>query len=111
MNRSKKSLIAYSSSQLFHRVVEALKDVVQQYKNEKVILVTHSGVMHHMYMFLNGTTDGIRIPNSCVSILEHSDHVGWSIKKWGSTEHLSTVGSLDLIDLFLSPDHSRNSHS
>ena len=77
----------------------ALEDISKQYKNEKVILVTHGGVMHHMYKFLCESTDWIRIPNSCVSILEHSSLTGWEIKKWATTDHLKTLDSLDVVDL------------
>ncbi|XP_010558136.1 PREDICTED: metal-independent phosphoserine phosphatase [Tarenaya hassleriana] len=81
-----------SFDQLCERSMHALEKIAKKHKGERVIVVTHGGVIRAVYMKITAAPSAGKLLNASVNVL-HFDGK-WSIKSWGDVSHLSSVGFL-----------------
>lgn len=73
------------------RAVESLNEIPEQFSSERVIVVSHGGVLYHLYRYINGSKDSssVSAPNACICSLQHNN-CDWTVKQWGFTGHLDS---------------------
>ncbi|KAM7263445.1 hypothetical protein ACFE04_001128 [Oxalis oulophora] len=84
-----------SIDQLFHRCSSAMERISQKHKGERVVVVTHGGVVRSLYdrACPNGRSKG-KVLNTSINIFHLSDPNKWVLKSWGDVGHLDGVGYL-----------------
>ena len=84
-----------SLRQLYQRVSQQLQHLAEAHPGQKVVLVTHGGVLDVVNRFVRGTPlDAPRdflIPNAGMSWL-NANAGRWTLERWGDTRHLESVG-------------------
>lgn len=86
-----------SLDQFFDRCISSLERIARKHKGERVIVVSHGGVLRQLYGRASpmGSLDG-KIQNTSVNVFHISDTGDdWIIKTWGDISHLQEVGVLD----------------
>ena len=83
------------SAQVFHdRVMQTMYDLAAQYKDGKVVVVTHGGVLDMIWRHAKQhTLDGRRvcdIPNAGINQVSYQDGQ-WKVVSWADTEHLTDL--------------------
>ncbi|GKU94697.1 hypothetical protein SLEP1_g8149 [Rubroshorea leprosula] len=82
-----------SLDKLYHRCTSALQRIGRKHAGERVVVVTHGGVIKALHkkacpkMKLAG-----KILNTSINIFLLSDGDGWIIKAWGDVSHLDATG-------------------
>ncbi|KAF8398231.1 hypothetical protein HHK36_017157 [Tetracentron sinense] len=82
-----------SFNQLCERSVAALEEIASRHKGERVIVVTHGGVLRAIYMSKNREPSAGKILNASVNVL-HLSGKEWDFKSWSDVTHLNEVGFL-----------------
>lgn len=84
-----------SLDQLYLRTTSSLERIAKKHKGERVVVVTHGGVIRAMYKRAapQGLTQG-KIMNTSVNIFHLSENGNWIIKTWGDVSHLGETGFL-----------------
>ncbi|KAF8377510.1 hypothetical protein HHK36_030892 [Tetracentron sinense] len=84
-----------SRDQLHLRCTSSLQRIGSKHKGERVIVVTHGGVLRalHKRAAPKGQRQG-KILNTSVNIFHLSDGEEWNIRTWGDVSHLSETGFL-----------------
>ncbi|OUZ99804.1 Histidine phosphatase superfamily [Macleaya cordata] len=85
-----------SLDQLYQRCTSSLQKIGRKHKGERVVVVTHGGVLRALYRRAapKGKPQG-KILNTSVNIFHLSDGgEDWVIKVWGDVSHLSETGFL-----------------
>ncbi|KAF6158513.1 hypothetical protein GIB67_040027 [Kingdonia uniflora] len=82
-----------SFDQLCDRSVAALEEIASRHKGERVVVVTHGGVLRAIYMSITREASAGKIMNGSVNVLHHSDEK-WLFKSWSDVSHLNEVGYL-----------------
>ncbi|MDC3417919.1 histidine phosphatase family protein [Aquibacillus salsiterrae] len=86
---------AETKGQVLERVMEGMKQIVDQYSNKKVLVVAHGAVIS---LILETISDGqiaskqTRLLNACLNHVEHIDG-NWKIHKYNDVSHLSPVSN------------------
>ncbi|KAM0950878.1 putative phosphoserine phosphatase [Dioscorea sansibarensis] len=82
-----------SLNQLYDRCTSCVERIAKKHKDERVIVVTHGGVLRELYKraapnskFPNGT-----VLNTSVNLIQISENGKWSIKMWGDISHLQEI--------------------
>ncbi|XP_062156932.1 phosphoglycerate mutase-like protein 4 [Alnus glutinosa] len=85
-----------SLDQLYERCTSSLERLGRKHKGERVVVVTHGGVIRALYKKAcpNGRSGG-KVLNTSVNIFLLSDGEKWTIKLWGDTSHLNQTGFLE----------------
>jgi probable phosphoglycerate mutase len=87
-----------SIRQVYARVSALLEDLARAHAGERIVLVTHGGILDAAYRFVNRLAlDRARdfpIYNASVNRLEH-DGGSWRVARWGDISHLTRDASLD----------------
>jgi probable phosphoglycerate mutase len=87
-----------SIRQVYDRVSAALEALVRSHPRQRVLVVTHGGILDAVYRFVNGVPlDRLRdfpIYNASVNRVEH-DGAGWRVTAWGDISHLTRDAALD----------------
>ncbi|KAG2719860.1 hypothetical protein I3760_02G010800 [Carya illinoinensis] len=85
-----------SLDQLYGRCTSSLERIGRKHKGERVVVVTHGGVVRSLYKRAcpNGRSRG-KVLNTSVNILHLSDGDEWTIKSWGDVSHLNQTGFLE----------------
>ncbi|XP_042493071.1 phosphoglycerate mutase-like protein 4 [Macadamia integrifolia] len=85
-----------SLDQLHQRCTSALQRIGRKHKGERVVVVTHGGVIRTLYKQVvpKGKSPG-KILNTSVNIFQLSDGEDWNIKSWGDVSHVSKTGFLE----------------
>ncbi|XWS41948.1 hypothetical protein CRYUN_Cryun17cG0126100 [Craigia yunnanensis] len=83
-----------SLDQLYHRCTSALQRIGRKHKGERVVVVSHGGVIRSLYKRAcpEGKSVG-KVLNTSVNIFQLSDEE-WTIKSWGDVSHLDQTGYL-----------------
>ena len=85
-----------SLSDFSRRVHDALHEIARQHLGERVLVVTHGGVLDVIYRLVTGapldTPRKIAIPNAALNWIEHSAGQ-WKLLAWADEIHLQ--GALD----------------
>ncbi|CAH8319930.1 unnamed protein product [Eruca vesicaria subsp. sativa] len=82
-----------SFDQLCERSMNALKQIAKKHKGERVIVVTHGGVLRAIYMSITQASSAGKLLNASVNVVRFSDEK-WIIDSWSDVSHLSSVGFL-----------------
>ena len=87
-----------SLSEFSYRVVAFLEDMLGQHAGNRILAVTHGGVLdaayrHALRMPLSAVRD-FPIFNASINVLLH-DHQGWHIESWGDISHLPQELTMD----------------
>ncbi|GAV86884.1 His_Phos_1 domain-containing protein, partial [Cephalotus follicularis] len=84
-----------SLDQLHDRCTSALERIHRKHKGERVVVVTHGGVIRALYKRAcpNGMAAG-KILNTSINIFHLLDEDRWIIKAWGDVSHLNQTGYL-----------------
>ncbi|XP_041004588.1 phosphoglycerate mutase-like protein 4 [Juglans microcarpa x Juglans regia] len=85
-----------SLDQLYERCTSSLERIGKKHKGERVIVVTHGGVIRTLYKRAcpNGRPRG-KVLNTSINIFRLSDKDEWTIKLWGDVSHLDKTGFLE----------------
>lgn len=84
-----------SLDRLYERCTSSLERIGRKHRGERVIVVTHGGVIRTLYERAcpNGRTGG-KVLNTSINIF-HLDGDKWTIKSWGDVSHLNQTGVLE----------------
>ncbi|OVA18522.1 Histidine phosphatase superfamily [Macleaya cordata] len=82
-----------SFDQLCERSVTALQEIASKHKGERVIVVTHGGVLRAIYMSVTGESSAGKVLNASINVL-HLSEKKWAFKSWSDVSHLNEVGFL-----------------
>ena len=81
------------------RVKDALNEIAENHHNEKILCVTHGGIVSMLLRFcLNIPLNEKRkfaIPNTGINIFEHRHEAGWRLRTWGDISHFNEGEILD----------------
>jgi probable phosphoglycerate mutase len=87
-----------SIDQRFKRSITCINGLVERFKGNKIIIVTHGGVLDGIFRYT------VKMPlnqkrtfslfNASVNTIQIQDD-SWNIVTWGYVEHLRALGSLD----------------
>ena len=87
-----------SFRQFHERCVEALEDYVSRHQGERVLLVTHGGVLGAILRYVTGIP--LEAPrryvllNGSVNVVDNLSG-NWNLLHWGDVSHLRDMESLD----------------
>ncbi|PKA56118.1 putative phosphoglycerate mutase [Apostasia shenzhenica] len=84
-----------SLNQLHGRCTSLLEELAGKHQGERVIIVTHGGVLRELYRRASSmaSPEG-KIKNASVNIIHISENCrNWSIHKWGDVSHLEETGA------------------
>ncbi|CAM8996107.1 unnamed protein product [Rhodiola kirilowii] len=84
-----------SIDQLYERCTSALQRIARKHKGERVVVVTHGGVIRSLHRRASPNGRPGKILNTSVNILHLSDGEKWTIKSWGDVSHLNETGVLE----------------
>ncbi|XVE87172.1 hypothetical protein DITRI_Ditri18aG0094600 [Diplodiscus trichospermus] len=77
-----------SLDQLYHRATSSLQRIGQKHRGERVVVVTHGGVLRALYRQACSSRFRGSILNASVNIFHLSGTDVWSIKAWVDISHL-----------------------
>jgi probable phosphoglycerate mutase len=87
-----------STTQFFDRCVICFNDIARQHPREKVLVVTHGGVLNQFFRYvLNIPLDAPRkfsIFNTSLNIFSYQNE-SWTLESWGNLNHLQSLKTLD----------------
>jgi probable phosphoglycerate mutase len=87
-----------SIRQVYERVCAALDALVRSHPGQRIVAVTHGGILDAAYRFVNRVPlDRLRdfpIYNASVNRVEH-DGAAWRVSDWGDISHLTRDAALD----------------
>ncbi|KAI3968233.1 hypothetical protein MKX01_018536 [Papaver californicum] len=78
-----------SFNQLCERSVSALEEIASKHKGERVIVVTHGGILRAIYMAVTGESSA----GTSINVV-HLTEKKWVFKTWSDVSHLNDVGFL-----------------
>ncbi|KAM5576474.1 phosphoglycerate mutase-like protein 4 [Rosa sericea] len=85
-----------SLDQLYDRCTSALERIGGKHKGERVVVVTHGGVIRSLYQRAcpNGSSIG-KVANTSINTFHLYDEDKWTIKSWGDISHLKETDHLE----------------
>ena len=87
-----------SVSQVYQRVRGVFIGLAKRHAGERIVVVTHGGVLDALYRFVTGTRlDKLRdfpIFNASLNVIRFAND-RWSIERWGDIAHLTRDAALD----------------
>lgn len=87
-----------SIRQLYERAGGFLVDLAKRHVSQRVVIVTHGGVLDVLHRFVRGMPLGqprdFTVYNASLNHIAHNNGV-WSILKWGDISHLTRDAALD----------------
>lgn len=61
---------------------------------ERVVVVTHGGLLRCLHIIAKGVPPQVKITNASISVFHISDENDWTLCSWGDVSHLQGVGFL-----------------
>ncbi|OVA18523.1 Histidine phosphatase superfamily [Macleaya cordata] len=83
-----------SFNQLCERSVAALEEIASKHKGERVVVVTHGGVLRAVSMAVTGEASAGKIMNASINAL-HLKEKKWVFKALNDVSHLDEIGFLE----------------
>ncbi|XP_022573076.1 phosphoglycerate mutase-like protein 4, partial [Brassica napus] len=84
-----------SLDKLYDRCTSALQRIGDKHKGERVVVVTHGGVIRSMYERARPKARNVdKILNTSVNVFRLFDGDKWRIQVWGDVTHLDQTGFL-----------------
>ncbi|KAI4325515.1 hypothetical protein MLD38_030903 [Melastoma candidum] len=84
-----------SIDQLYQRCTDSLQNIAQKHKGERVVVVTHGGVIRSFYRRACPSRRFGKVLNTSVNVFHLGDGEDWIIKSWGDISHLKKSGFLE----------------
>ncbi|KAF4380766.1 hypothetical protein F8388_017120 [Cannabis sativa] len=85
-----------SRDQLFVRCTSALQRIGNKHKGERVVVVTHGGVIRSLYKrACPNEKTGLKVLNTSVNVFHLSDGDKWTLQVRGDVSHLDQTGFLE----------------
>ncbi|XP_057501660.1 phosphoglycerate mutase-like protein 4 isoform X2 [Actinidia eriantha] len=84
-----------SLDQLYDRCTSALERISGKHKGERVVVVTHGGVIRSLFERASPSGQSGRVLNTSVNVFHLSDGDIWTIKSWGDVSHLNQTDYLN----------------
>ncbi|XVF59474.1 hypothetical protein PTKIN_Ptkin07bG0278700 [Pterospermum kingtungense] len=81
-----------SLDQLYHRATASLQRIGQKHTGERVVVISHGGVIRAFYRRACSNRFRGSILNTSVNIFHLSGDDVWTIKAWGDVSHLNQSG-------------------
>ncbi|XAR57817.1 Phosphoserine phosphatase [Bertholletia excelsa] len=78
-----------SADQLYDRCTSAMERIASKHKGERVVVVTHGGVIRAFYDRASPCGQPGKVLNTSVNIFHITDGGVWTIKAWGDVSHLN----------------------
>jgi probable phosphoglycerate mutase len=80
------------------RAVQAFERIVHRHPGQRVVLVTHGGILDSAFRLAVGLSRHVPrkwvLYNGSVNVITHRDG-GWILNTWGDVSHLRQTGTLD----------------
>ncbi|CAM6092390.1 unnamed protein product [Calypogeia fissa] len=83
-----------SLNQLYARTKTAMEEIAQRHQSERVVVVSHGGVLRALYMHAEGRLPSGRVQNTSLNVFHISGSREWTIRSWGDVNHLQAGGFL-----------------
>lgn len=83
-----------SINQLYLRSKFALEEITNNHKGERVIVVTHGGVLRSLWKFVGERSPPGKVLNTSINVIRRYENGSWDVPCWGDTTHLNGVGFL-----------------
>jgi probable phosphoglycerate mutase len=87
-----------SLAQLYSRVTEVLKNIIDKYKGNKILIVTHGGILDcTMRMVFSYSLDlqrNFSIYNAAINTFSVTDGK-WNLEEWGNINHLENLDTFN----------------
>ncbi|KAH9317824.1 hypothetical protein KI387_019593, partial [Taxus chinensis] len=83
-----------SLNQLYDRTTSALEEIANNHKGERVVVVTHGGVLRTLWTYAGGESTPGRVLNASINVFRKHENGNWFVHSWGDTTHLNGVGVL-----------------
>eukprot|EP01018_Ginkgo_biloba_P036270 Gb_37340 [translate_table: standard] len=83
-----------SLNQLYVRSRSALDEIANNHKGQKVVVVTHGGVLRALWKFAGGKSSPGKVLNASINVFQRSENDSWVVHTWCDTTHLDGVGVL-----------------
>ncbi|XP_030466894.2 phosphoglycerate mutase-like protein 4 [Syzygium oleosum] len=80
-----------SVDQVYQRCTTCLRNISMKHKGERVVAVTHGGVLRTLYMRACPNKQPVKFLNTSVNIFHLSDGDNWVFKSGGYVSHLSQI--------------------
>ncbi|KAF8041250.1 hypothetical protein BT93_B3244 [Corymbia citriodora subsp. variegata] len=77
-----------SIDQLYQRCTTCLQNISMKHKGERVVVVTHGGVIRSLHRRASPKERSGKVLNTSVNIFHLSDGDNWVLKSWGDVSHL-----------------------
>jgi probable phosphoglycerate mutase len=78
----------------FTGAIECLEELAARHRGEKIVVVTHGGVVQGMFRHVTGVgfaaARHFSLQNAAYNLFQH-DGTDWSVETWGDVAHLATV--------------------
>ncbi|KAL6993710.1 phosphoglycerate mutase (2,3-diphosphoglycerate-independent) [Sarracenia purpurea var. burkii] len=78
-----------SLDHLYDRCTSALERIGSKHRGERVVVVTHGGVIRALFERASPSEQPKRVLNTSVNIFHLFDGDIWTLKSWGDVSHLS----------------------
>lgn len=83
-----------SINQLYLRSKSALEEITNNHRGERVIVVTHGGVLRALCKFVGERSSPGKVLNTSINVIRRYENGDWAAPCWGDTTHLNGVGFL-----------------
>lgn len=83
-----------SINQLYLRSKSALEEITNNHRGERVIVVTHGGVLRALCKFVGERSSPGKVLNTSINVIRRYENGDWAAPCWGDTTHLNEVGFL-----------------
>ncbi|HAA74044.1 TPA: histidine phosphatase family protein [Candidatus Latescibacteria bacterium] len=87
----------------YNRCTSCLEEIAEKHKGDRVVVVTHGGILDDLYRFVNGVDLQAErdwdLFNCGINVLRIENRESkienrWSVVRWGYIEHLEGIGSM-----------------
>jgi len=87
-----------SIRQVYDRVRGVFTALLERHREQRIVVVTHGGILDALYRFVNqvplGKARDFSIFNASINVVRNDDG-RWSIVRWGDISHLARDAALD----------------
>jgi len=83
-----------SINQLYLRSKSALEEITNNHRGERVIVVTHGGVIRALWKIVGERSPPGMVLNTSINVIRRHENGSWDVPCWGDITHLNGVGFL-----------------
>ncbi|MCO5607220.1 hypothetical protein L7F22_061413 [Adiantum nelumboides] len=78
-----------SLNELRKRSILSLEKISEKHLGERVVVVTHGGVLHALHHHVTGKPPPGKVLNTSINVFEISNQKVWTLQSWGDVLHLT----------------------